>query len=162
MSSLLERQQTILEQVQEQQQNSVSQVSRVHLTTSQLDELQREAYNILPGIVNARCGASIDHLSSLSQNIPAGGKAYFEDELAKEATWSTHHPYHVHFASGHKGGLTSTPLKSSVKVGEDNILFPQQRTARESLMNPAMCPPRHKMQMAMQEFCKMHDQKSTN
>ena len=87
------------------------------------------------------------------------GKAYFEDELVKEATWGSHHPCHVHFASTQKGGLTSTPLKSSVKVGEDNILLPQQRKARESLMNTTACPPRYKMQMAMQEFCKMREPK---
>ena len=65
----------------------------------------------------------------------------------------------VHFASSQKGGLTSTPLKSSVKVGEDNILLPQQRKARESLMNTTACPPGYKMQMAVQEFCKMHEPK---
>ena len=124
LSTLLERQQTVLEQVQEQQQSSVSQVPRVQPTTSWLSELQREAFDILPGTVNARCGTGIEHLSSLSQNIPATGKAYFEDELAEEATWGSHHPHHVCFASGQKGGLTSTPLKSSVKVGEDNNLAP--------------------------------------
>ena len=142
MSTLLERQQTILEQVQEQQQSNVFQMPRVKPTTSQLDELQREAFNILPGTVNSRCGTSIKHSSNLSQNIPAAGKAYFEEELAEEATWSSHYPCHVHFASGQKGGLTSTPLKSSVKVGEDNTLLPQQRRARESFINPAMYPPR--------------------
>ena len=71
----------------------------------------------------------------------------------------SHHPHHVHFASGQKGGLTSTTLKSSVKVGEYNILLPQQRKARETLMNPAMCPPRHKMWMAVQEYCKMQEPK---
>ena len=83
------------------------------------------------------------------------GKAYFEDELAEEATWDSHHPCHVCFASSQKGGLTSTPLKSSVKVGEDNILLPQQRKARESLMNTTACPPGYKMWMATQDFCKM-------
>ena len=86
MSTLLERQQTILEQVQEQQ-SSVSQVPRIQPTTPWLDELQREAFNILPGTVNDGCGAGIDHLSGLSQNILAAGKAYLEDELAEEATW---------------------------------------------------------------------------
>ena len=95
---------------------------RVQPTTSQPDELQREAFNILPGTVNARCLAGIKHLSGLNQNIPAAGKAYFKDELAKEATWGPHHPHYVCLASGQKGGLTSTPLKPSVKVGEDNNL----------------------------------------
>ena len=86
-------------------------------------------------MVNFRHGTSTEHLSGLSQNIPVAGKAYFEDGLAEEATWGSHHPCHVHFASSQKGGLTSTPLKSSVKVGEDNILLPQEMKARESLMN---------------------------
>ena len=44
LSTLLERQQTILEQVQEQQQSSVSQVPRAQPTTSWLNELQRGIY----------------------------------------------------------------------------------------------------------------------
>ena len=124
MSTPLERQQTILEQVQEQQQSSVSQAPRVQPTTSRLNELQREAFNILLSTVNARCGTGIKHLSGLSQNIPVAGKAYFVDKLAEEATWGSHHPHHVCFASGQNGGLTSTPLKSSVKVGEDNTFLP--------------------------------------
>ena len=159
MSTWLERQQTILEQVQEQQQSSVSQVPRVQQPTSQLNELQGEAFKILPGTVNVRCRTSIKHLSSLSQNILVAGKAYFEDELVKEATWGSHHACHVCFASSQKGGLTSTPLKSSMKVGEDNILLPQQRRARESLMSNTVCPPRYEMQMATQEFCKMSEPK---
>ena len=145
LSTLLERQQTILEQVQEQQQSSVSQVPRIQPATSQLYELQREAFDILLGTVNARCRMGIEHLSGLSQNITVAGKAYFEDELAEEATWDSHHPCHVCFASGQKRGLTSTPLTSSVKVGEDNTLLPQLRRARESLMNTAVCPPRYEM-----------------
>ena len=133
---------------------------RVHPTTSWLDELERERhFNILPGTVNARHGSGIDHLSSLSQNIPVAGKAYFEDKLAEEATWGSHHPHHVHFASGQKGGLTSTPLKSSVKAEEDSTLLLQQRKARESLINPVMCPPGYEMQMAAQECCKMYEPK---
>ena len=159
LSTLLERQQTILEQVQKQQQSSVSQVPSVQSTTSWLNELQREAFDLLLGIINARHLTGIEHLSGLSQNILVTGKAYFEDELAGEATWSSHHPSHVHFASSQKGGLTSTPLKSAVKVGEDKTLLPQQRRARESLMNTTTCPPRHKMWMAMQEFHKMHKPK---
>ena len=77
LSTLLEGQQTILEQVQEQQQGSVSQVPRIQPTTSWLNELQREAFNILPGTVNARHSTGIKHLSGLSQNIPVAGKAYF-------------------------------------------------------------------------------------
>ena len=102
-STLLERHQTILEQVQEQQQSSVSLVPRVQPTTSWLNELQRKAFDILPGTVNARHGTGIKHLSGLSQNSPVARKAYFEDELAEEAMWGSHHPNHVHFASGQRG-----------------------------------------------------------
>ena len=125
------------------------------LRISHLHELQKEAFNILPGTINARCGTGIEHLSGLSQNIPAAGKAYFEEELAEEATWGSQYPCYVCFASGQNGGLTSTTLKSSPKIGENNILLHQQRRARESLVNPAMCPPRYKMWMATQGFCKM-------
>ena len=105
--TLLEKQQTLLEQVQEQQQqSSVSQVQRAQPSTSSswLNELQREAFEILPGTVNVRCRTGIEHLSGLSQNIPVAGREYFEDELAKEATWGSSHPCHVCFASNQKGG----------------------------------------------------------
>ena len=105
LSTLLEKQQILLEQVQEQQQqSSVSQVQRAQPSTSQLHEFQQEAFKILLGMVNVRCGTGIEHLSSLSQNIPVAGRQYFEDELAEEATWGSNHPHHVHFASSQKGG----------------------------------------------------------
>ena len=160
LSTLLEKQQTLLEQVQEkQQQSSVSSVQRAQPSTSWLNELQQEAFEILPGMVNVRHGTGIDHLSGLSQNIPVAGREYFEDELAEEATWDSHHPCHVHFASSQKRGFTSTPLKSAVKVGEDNGLLPQQKKARESLMNTTTCQPRYEMHMATQEFHKLHEPK---
>ena len=85
----MERQQTLLEQVQEhQQQSSDSQVQRAQPPTSWLNELQWEAFEILPGMVKVRHGTGIDHLSSLSLNIPVAGKLYFEDELAEDATWA--------------------------------------------------------------------------
>ena len=59
LSTLLERWQTILKQVQEQQQSIVSQVPRVQPPTSWLNELQRVAFDILPGTVNARCRTGI-------------------------------------------------------------------------------------------------------
>ena len=106
---------TTLEHVQEQQ-SSVSEMAHAHPPTSQLDELHKEAFNILPGTVNARCGTGIKHLSGLSQNISVTGKAFFEDELAEEAIWGSHHPCHVHFANDQKGGSTLTPLKPSAKI----------------------------------------------
>ena len=96
-------------------------------------------------MVNVRCGTSIEHLSSLSQNIPVAGREYFKDKLAEEATWGSHHPCHVHFANNPKECLTSTPLRSSVRVREDNILLPQQKKARENL--------------AAWEFCKLCEPK---
>ena len=109
LSTLLEKQQTLLVQVQEQQQqSSVSQVKRAQPSTSQLNELQREAFEILPGTVNVRCGNGIEHLSGLSQNIPVAGRQYFEDKLA-EAMWGSNHPHHMHFASSQKGFDIYTP-----------------------------------------------------
>ena len=65
LSTLLERKQTILEHVREQQ-ISVSQMPHAQPPTSQLYELQKEAFDIIPGTVNARHGTNIDHLSRLS------------------------------------------------------------------------------------------------
>ena len=48
--------------------------------------------------------------SGLSQGNPVTGRAYFEDELAEEATWASHsHLHHVCFATDPLGGLTSAP-----------------------------------------------------
>ena len=68
LSTLLEKQQTLLEQVREnQRQSSVSSAQKAQPPTSRLSELQQEAFQYLPGTVNVRCGAGIQHLSSLSR-----------------------------------------------------------------------------------------------
>ena len=90
LSTLLEKQQAILEKVQEQQsrvpERSVPPMNRI-------EELQREAFNILPGTVNARRGAAVAHASGISQDIQVIGRSQFENELAEEATWNVHqHP----------------------------------------------------------------------
>ena len=67
LSTLLEKQQTLLEQVQEnQKQHSVSVAQRAQPPTSRLSELQQEAFQYLPGMVNVRCGTGIQHLSGIS------------------------------------------------------------------------------------------------
>ena len=79
-----------------------------------IEELQREAFNILLGMVNARQGAALPHALGISNDIPVTGRSNFENELAKEATWTLHnHPHHVHFASKPQGQFISTPLKTS-------------------------------------------------
>ena len=69
----------------EQQQSSISQVPRIQPTTSWLNELQREAFDILLGTVNARHGTSIEHLSGLSQNIPG------QERLILRMNWQRSH-----------------------------------------------------------------------
>ena len=156
LSTLLEKQQTLLEQVQEnQKQVNVSVAQRAQPPTSRLSELQQEAFQYLPGTVNARCGTGIQHLSGISQNIPVAGREHFEDKLAGEATWGSNHPRHVHFAGSEKGGFTSTPLKATAKVWEDYTLLPQQEQARQSLLTSKVSPPGYDMQMAVQEFHKL-------
>ena len=125
---------------------------RAQPPTSRLSELQQEVFQYLPGTVNVRCRTGIQHLSSISQNIPVAGRQHFEDELAEEATWGSNHPHHVHFAGSEKGGLTSTPLKSAAKVGEDSTLLPQQKQARQSLLSSTVSPPSYDMQMAACKF----------
>ena len=160
LSTLLEKQQTLLEQVQEsRKQQSASVAQRVQPPTSRLSELQQEAFQYLPGTVNVRHGTRIQHLSSISQNIPVAGRQHFEDELAEEATWGSNHPCHVHFAGSEKGGFTSTPLKSAAEVGEDSSLLPQQKQARQNLLSSTVSQPIHDMQMAACEFHKLHKPK---
>ena len=109
LSTLLEKQQAIFEEVQEQQ----SRMPEMPVpSTTCIDELQREAFNISPGMVNDRQGAPLAHASGISQDIPVASRSYFENELAEEATWASHsHPCHVHFASDPQGGFTSAPRK---------------------------------------------------
>ena len=87
LSTLLEKQQAIPERVQEQQ----SRMPEVPVPpVSRIKELQREAFNILPGMVNARRGAAAAHSSVISQDILVIGRPQFENKLAKEATWNVH------------------------------------------------------------------------
>ena len=106
LSTLLEKQ-AILERVQEQQ----GRVPGVPVPpVNRLKELQREAFNILSGTMNAKRGAATAHASGISQDIPVIGRSQFKDELAEEGTWNVHqHLQHVHFASNPQGGFTSTP-----------------------------------------------------
>ena len=87
LSTLLGKQQAILEKVQEQQRRMpeipVPPMNRI-------EELQREAFDILPGTVNARRGAAVAHASGISQDILVAGRLNFESELAEEATWNAH------------------------------------------------------------------------
>ena len=88
LSTLLEKQQAILERVQEQQ----SRMPEMPVPpTKRIEELQREVFNILPGMVNSRRGAALEHASGISQDIPVASRSNFENELAKEATWTSHH-----------------------------------------------------------------------
>ena len=111
-------------------------------------ELQREALNILPGVVNARCGAGLAHTSGISQDIPVAGRAHFENELAEEATWVSHsHPYHVHFASNLQVEFTLTHRR-----------YPEEQKPRVRC-NPATYRPGYVMKMVVQEFHKLHEPK---
>ena len=88
--TLLEKQQAILERVQEQQ----SRMPEIPVPPmNRIKELQREAFDILPCTVNARRGAAVAHASGIFQDIPVAGRSNFENELAEEATWNVHqHP----------------------------------------------------------------------
>ena len=83
LSTLLEKQQAILEKVQEQQRR-MPEIPVPPL--NRIEELQREAFNILPSTVNARRGAAVAHASGISQDILVTGRLNFENELAEEAT----------------------------------------------------------------------------
>ena len=99
-------------------------------STSHIKEPQRQAFNILPGMVNARCGVGLAHTSGISQDILVTGRANFENELTEEATWASHsHPCHVHFASDPQVGFTSTTRK-----------YPEEQHP-QARFNPATYPP---------------------
>ena len=76
LTTLLEKQQAILEKVQEQQ----SRMPEMPVpSTTCIEELQREAFNILPGTVNARWGAALAHASGISQDILVVGRSHFKN-----------------------------------------------------------------------------------
>ena len=134
LSTLLEKQQAILEKVQEQQRRMpeipVPPMNRI-------EELQSEAFNILPGTVNARWGAAVAHASGISQDNLVAGRSHFKNELAEEATWNAHqHLWHVHFNSNPQGGFTSTPLR-----------HPEEARMR-ARVNSDVYPPRYDMKVA--------------
>ena len=75
----MEKQQAILERVQEQQ----SRVPEIPVPpVDRIQELQREAFDILPGTVNAKRGAAAAHASEILQDILVIGRTQFENELA--------------------------------------------------------------------------------
>ena len=145
LSTLLEKQQAILERVQEQQ----SRVPEIPVPpVDRLQELQREAFDILPGTVNAKRGAAAAHASGILQDIPVIGRTQFENELAKEATWNMHqHLHHVHFASHPQGRFTSTPLR-----------HPEEDRAKARI-SPEVYPLGYGMKVVVQEFRKLHEPK---
>ena len=145
LSTLLEKQQAILERVQEQQ----SRVPEIPVPpVDRIQELQREAFDILPGTVNAKRGAAAAHASEISQDILVIGRTQFKDELAEEAIWNAHqHPCQVHFASDPQGRFTSTPLRH----------LKEDRT--KARISPEVYPPRYAMKVAVQEFHKLHEPK---
>ena len=145
LSTLLETQQAILERVQDQQ----SRMPEIPVPpTNRIEELQREAFNILPGTVNVRRDAALANASGISQDIPVTGRSNFENELAEEATWTSHHHLqHVYFAFNPQGGFTSTPRRH---LEEDRL---------RARINPDTYPPRYEMKMVVQEFCKLHKPK---
>ena len=88
LSTLLEEQHAILERVQKQQ----SRMPEIPVPPmNRIEELQREAFNILPGTVNARRGAALAHASGISQDILVAGRSSVENELANKATWTSDH-----------------------------------------------------------------------
>ena len=115
---------------------------------NRLKELQREAFDILPGTVNANRGAAVAHASGNLQDILVVGRTQFEDELAKEATWNMHqHLCHVHFASDPQERFTSTPLR-----------HPEEDRSK-ARTSPEVYPPRYGMKVAVQEFWKLREPK---
>ena len=145
LSTLLEKQQAILERVQEQQ----SRVPEIPVPpVDRIQELQREAFDILPGTVNAKRRAAAAHASEILQDIPVIGRTQFENELAEEAIWNVHrHPCQVHFASDPQGRFTSTPLR-----------HPEEDRARARI-SPEVYPPGYGMKVAAQEFRKLREPK---
>ena len=141
----LKKQQAILEKVQEQQ----SRMPKMPVpSTTHIEELQREAFNILPGTVNAKRGAALAHASGISQDILVVGRSHFENELTEKAIWASHsHSVMYNLLLTLRGWLTSTPKK-----------YPKEHRPI-ARFNPATYPPGYEMIMAVQEFHNLHEPK---
>ena len=145
--TLLEKQQAILERVQEQQ-SRMTEIPVPQNPTVCIEELLREAFNILPGMVNARWSAGLVHTSEIFQDILVAGRVHFENELAEEATWTLYSQLcHVHFVCDPQVGFTSISRK-----------YPEEWRSQGSL-TPATYAPRYEMKMTAQEFHKLCEPK---
>ena len=76
---------------------------------SQLDTMQEEVFNMVPGTVNTMCGTEVSH-NTMITNTPMVNQTSFEDMLAEEAhSRSNHQPKYVKFLDTTEGVLQHLP-----------------------------------------------------
>ena len=119
LSVLVEEQQeaikTLTELSSPQSPPMTPRASTLH-SKSQLDVMQGEIFNLIPGTVNTRRGAAVAS-HSMTMAIPIINKISFEDMLAEEANFTpSHQPRHVKFADTMQGSLTSTSQNQPEEV----------------------------------------------
>ena len=77
LSTLIERQQTILVKVQEKK-SSITEMPHPQHSPTWFEELHKKAFKILPSTVNARSGVGIKYIFRVLQNIPVAGNAFLK------------------------------------------------------------------------------------
>ena len=84
---------------------------------SQLDAMQEEVCNLVPGTVNTMHGTAASH-NTMIPNTPMVNQTSFEDMLAEEAhSRSNHQPKHIKFLCTTEGHFASfTPLRHQEEV----------------------------------------------
>ena len=113
LSTLLENSRLSWRESQEQQRQ-IQEMPVPQNPTSCIKELQREAFNILPGMANATQDAGSVHTFGISQDISVTGRAHSEKELAEEphgccTVTGIMGVLGVHFASDPQGDLHLPP-----------------------------------------------------
>ena len=104
------------------------------------------------------CGTSIEHLSGLSHIFLSRS---FE-KLAEEATWGSDSTAMCALPMNRRGFNINTHKSSLAKIKEDKYLAPSTKRNQDKPYQSCYVSPGFKMQMAAQEFHKLHEPKSTS
>ena len=141
LSTLLEKQQAILERVQEQQSQMPEMPFPQNPFTFWGTPKRGIQYIALYSKCQTRCWFSA-HLWNFPR-YSGCWKVHFEKNMAEEATWASHsHPHHVHFASDPQGDSHLPP---------EHIL--RSEDPKPAFILPHIHPDT-KWRLQWQEFCK--------
>ena len=124
LSALLERQQAILEQVQEQQLVSLKSLV-LSILQHGLRNYKRSHSKFYPTLWIPEAMQALNTFQDIVKIFWLQGGTSSKISWLRRA--SQQHPHHEHFATGPKGRLTSTPEKHHAEVRESNVFLPHKK-----------------------------------